>query len=77
MIRAPHEQADELELAIARLPTVDLDLVAARAHCLAAEQRLRSDQRAPRSRLERSEPALLIAMASLHLLWTVARLLSP
>lgn len=64
-----------LDLALARLATVDLEPLTSRVLYRSAERRLLD--RSPKvSQIERAEPAILVATASLHLLWAVTRVLA-
>jgi hypothetical protein len=72
---AHHIDDGTLERALGRLPTVDLDPLAARAQLVAAEARLRA-RPAASSRLVRCEPALLSVLAGVQLAWALARVLA-
>ena len=57
---------EDLDAALARLPTTDLPPMAARAHARAAQRRL-ARSGTPPTRFERWEPALLVAFATAQL----------
>jgi hypothetical protein len=62
-----------LDRALAQLPRVDLPPWAAATQLRTARKRLHGRERA--SRLERYEPAVLIACSALHLVWVLWRVL--
>jgi hypothetical protein len=66
---------ERLTAALAGLGPVDLQPLAARAQCLAAQRRLAQRVR-PVTSLDRLEPALLIALSAAHLIWALVQALS-
>ena len=78
MSRRNHPHAIErnaaLDAELARLTTLDLEPLLARTQLLAAQRRLAAGG-TQTSRFDRIEPALLVAFASAHLIWALARIL--
>ena len=67
------EPEERLDSALARLPEVDLEPLAARALRVAALRRLTNGHGRTRGALV--EPTVLVGLSAAHLLWAVLRVL--
>ena len=74
MTPEPEDDTLELDRALSRLPRVDVPPWAASTQLRAARKRLRG--RGLVLRVERYEPAALIACSALHLLWVLWRVIA-